>query len=60
MGAYSYDGMDDYFMSHSILIVIHIFLGNVFLLNYYIALLSAIFEEGTETTGEFGYLTSKY
>lgn len=60
MGAYEYQNMDNYFESFSILIIFHVFLSNVLLLNFYIALLSILFEEGMETTGEFAYLTNKY
>lgn len=60
MGVYDYEFMDEYFLSYSLLLIFHVFLSNVLLLNFYIAFLSILFEEGTETTGEFAYLTNKY
>ena len=60
MAVYLYDGMDSYFVSHSCLMVVHLFLANVILLNFFIALLSKIYEDGMDTIGEFGYLTNKY
>ena len=60
MGVYEYTGLENFFISHSCLIVIHVFMSNIVLMNFFIALLSKIYEDGMDTIGEFGFLTNKY
>lgn len=46
-------------MSNSILTMIHVFLGNIFLLNYLVAILSTVYEI-MKDQGEFSYKSNKY
>ena len=48
------------FISHSALIAVHMFISAIVLLNFFIAALGKIYEEGMTTTGEYAYLASKY
>ena len=55
IGSYAYDGIDgDRELSFSILLTFHSFMGNVFLLNYLIAILSTTYET-LLTSGIFMY-----
>ena len=49
---------DDEYL-HSVLIIIHIFISNIFLLNYLIAILSTVYEE-MQPMGLFAYNSNKY
>ena len=68
MGTYTYvdaaDGMDEemgnaYKISNSILTMLHVFLANIFLLNFLVAILSTVYEIMQEH-GEFAFKCNKY
>ena len=59
IGAYSYTGDYNYFYASSFLTVIHVFLSNVFLLNFLIAILSTVYNIMMDH-GEFSYKSNKY
>jgi hypothetical protein len=60
IGSYAYDGIDgDRALSFSILLTFHTFMGNVFLLNYLIAILSTTYET-LLTSGIFMYKVNLY
>lgn len=44
IGAYVYTDDNDFLMSNSILTMVHVFLGNIFLLNYLVAILATVYE----------------
>ena len=44
---------------HDIVLILHIFIANIFLLNYLIAILSTVYEEMAEM-GDFAFKSSKY
>jgi hypothetical protein len=44
IGAYSYTPAENYLMSNSILTMIHVFISNIFLLNYLVAILATVYE----------------
>lgn len=60
MGNVIVPGLDNYFISHSSLQALHIFISSILLLNFFIACLGKIYEEGMQTTGEYAFLSSKY
>jgi len=59
IGAYAFHviGEDENF--HAIVLVIHVFIANIYLLNYLIAILSTVYEEMAEL-GDFAYKSSRY
>ena len=59
LGNYSYSGMGTYNTLHSILLMIHIFISNIFLLNYLIAILSTVYTVMLEK-GDFAFKSNKY
>lgn len=54
MGVYSYDGMGGRTLSYSILMIFHVFLSNVLLLNFLIAILSTTYDN-MKQSGIFKY-----
>ena len=56
---YAYETNPDYQLSFSILLMIHIFIANIFLLNYLIAILATVYEIMQEH-GQFSYKQNKY
>lgn len=62
MGTYDYDvidGRENYAKFHTFFMFIHIYIANIFLLNYLVAILSTVYVERTEI-GEFSFLCNKY
>lgn len=59
IGAYVYSPSENYIMSNSILTMIHVFISNIFLLNYLVAILSTVYEI-MKDHGEFSYKSNKY
>ena len=59
IGQYDYEVTSNYEISFSILMMIHVFIANIFLLNYLIAILATVYESMFEG-GEFQYKSSKY
>ena len=59
LGNYGFNviGTDEYF--HAIVIIFHIFISNIYLLNYLIAILSSVYENMADL-GPFAYKSSKY
>jgi hypothetical protein len=60
MGNVITNGLSKYFISHSSLLALHIFISSILLLNFFIACLGKIYEEAMKTTGEFAFLANKY
>ena len=54
---YSVTGEDEYL--HVCVLIFHIFISNIFLLNYLIAILSTVYED-MAPLGDFSYKSSKY
>ena len=59
LGQYDYDGMGGRDLSHSILMIFHVFFANILLMNYLIAILSTTYENMRET-GIFRYKKNLY
>ena len=59
IGQYDYDGMGGRNVSHSILMIFHVFFSNILLMNYLIAILSTTYENMKET-GIFKYKVNLY
>jgi hypothetical protein len=59
IGQYDYEGMGERSLSHSILLISHVFFANILLLNYLIAILSTTYENMKET-GIFKYKMNLY
>jgi hypothetical protein len=59
LGSYDYTDDSDYLISNSILTMIHVFLSNIFLLNFLVAILSTVYEVMMEH-GEFSFKSNKY
>lgn len=59
IGSYDYEVPDNVLMSFSILMMVHVFVANIFLLNYLVAILSTVYEAMFEG-GEFQYKSKKY
>lgn len=59
LGSYDYSGMGTRELSHSILIIFHVFFANILLMNYLIAILSTTYENMKET-GIFKYKVNLY
>lgn len=59
IAVYQYKQMGDYELTHSILLMSHVFLSNILLLNYLIAILSTTYEK-MKQTGIFQYKVNLY
>ena len=59
LGAYVYTDDVNYTISNSILTMIHVFLSNIFLLNFLVAILSTVYEVMMDR-GEFSFKSNKY
>lgn len=59
LAVYSYKGMESKEIVHSILLILHVFLTNVLLLNYLIAILSTTYEN-MQQSGIFKYKVNLY
>jgi len=59
LGNYEYITDPDFRLSFSVLMMVHIFISNIFLLNYLVAILSTVYEIMIEY-GEFSYKSNKY
>jgi hypothetical protein len=59
LGAYEYSDNTDFQASNSVLTMIHVFLSNIFLLNFLVAILSTVYEIMQEH-GEFSFKKNKY
>lgn len=59
LGAYNYTDMTNYMVSNSVLTMVHVFLSNIFLLNFLVAILSTVYEVMMEH-GEFSFKSNKY
>ena len=59
LGAYKYTEDENFEMSNGILTMIHVFLSNIFLLNFLVAILSTVYEIMQEH-GEFAFKKNKY
>ena len=60
IGSYSYlDDYPNYAMSYQILMIMHVFVSNIFLMNYLVAILSTVYSYMTEV-GEFQFRVKKY
>jgi Polycystin cation channel len=59
LGSYNYSDQENYMLSNSILTMIHVFLSNIFLLNFLVAILSTVYEVMMEH-GEFSFKSNKY
>jgi len=59
-GAYDLDAIEERYHTHHIFLMwLHIYIANIFLLNYLVAILSTVYEEMLET-GDFSYKVKKY
>ena len=59
IGSYNYSGDPGYETSDSVLTMIHVFIANIFLLNYLVAILSTVYDVMKEG-GEFAFKSNKY
>jgi hypothetical protein len=59
LGSYEYSDDPDFSSSNSALTMIHVFLSNIFLLNFLVAILSTVYEIMQEH-GEFAFKKNKY
>mmetsp|Transcript_37727 Transcript_37727/g.57765 ORF Transcript_37727/g.57765 Transcript_37727/m.57765 type:complete len:232 (+) Transcript_37727:2680-3375(+) len=60
MGMYSYDVDDEkYTVLHTVFTMVHIYIANIFLLNYLVAILSTVYEKMMEM-GDFAFKCNKY
>ncbi len=59
LAVYDYDGMGERELSHSILIIGHVFFSNILLMNYLIAILSTTYEN-MKQSGIFRYKVNLY
>lgn len=59
IGQYDYEGMGDRKLSFTCLQIIHVFIGNILLMNYLIAILSTTYEN-MKQTGIFRYKVNLY
>lgn len=59
IGQYDYDGMEGRELSHSILLIGHVFFSNILLMNYLIAILSTTYEN-MKQSGIFKYKVNLY
>ena len=59
LGSYEYSDDPDFSASNSALTMIHVFISNIFLLNFLVAILSTVYEIMQEH-GEFSFKKNKY
>jgi len=59
IGAYVYTDNEAFILSNSILTMVHVFISNVFMLNYLVAILSTVYEI-MKDEGEFSFKANKY
>lgn len=60
MGGYSFGSITPQYQTiHEIFTMVHIFISNIFLLNYLVAILGSVYEEGVEI-GDFLFKSNKY
>jgi hypothetical protein len=59
MGIFSYDMPKSLMKSHTLFLYLHIYVANIFMLNYLVAILATVYEEMTEV-GEFAFKCCKY
>ena len=60
MGAFAYDMPDsNLYRMHTLLLYLHIYIANIFMLNYLVAILATVYEEQLEI-GDFTYKCCKY
>ena len=59
LGNYGYQVTGEDEDVHTLVLIIHIFISNIFLLNYLIAILSTVYEEMADL-GDFAFKSSKY
>ena len=59
LGGFQYTALPNYEMSNSILTTFHVFLSNIFLINFLVAILSATYENMIDY-GEFNYKCNLY
>jgi hypothetical protein len=59
LGMYIYDVRKDQEMAHTVFMCFHLYIANIFLLNYLVAILSTIYEN-MEETGDFKFKCFKY
>ena len=59
IGYYVYTEQSNYEMSNSICTMIHVFISNIFLLNYLVAILATVYDY-MQDEGEFEYKSNKY
>lgn len=60
MGMFQYDGTEaSYQKFHTVFLWVHIYIANIFLLNYLVAILSTVYEEMLDE-GTFAYKRKKY
>ena len=59
MGSYNYSVSEDEKYKHIGFLIFHIFVANIFLLNYLIAILATVYEAMNEQ-GDFAYKSFKY
>ena len=59
LGNYNYSVLGDDDNLHALVLILHIFVSNIFLLNYLIAILSTVYEEMADM-GLFAYGSNKY
>jgi hypothetical protein len=59
MGMYQYGLASEYEISHTTFMILHIYIANIFLLNYLVAILSTVYEEMMEK-GEFKFKCYRY
>lgn len=58
-GSYSYADGTSYVTSNSILTMLHVFISNIFMLNYLVAILATVYEI-MKDEGEFSFKANKY
>ena len=59
MGMYTYDIEKSYKQWHEIFLWLHIYVANIFLLNYLVAILATVYEEMLEA-GDFAFKVKMY
>jgi fucose 4-O-acetylase-like acetyltransferase len=59
IGQYDYNNMEGRDISHSVLLMFHVFITNIILMNYLVAILSTTYEN-MKQTGVFGYKVNLY
>jgi len=59
IGSYGYSKNWSFLMSNSVLTMIHVFVSNIFMLNYLVAILATVYEI-MQDEGEFSFKSNKY